>query len=76
VSDTEDHSSVIINKDAFHALLEQVIAGYYEELRLGNDRSFECLLEEKLTLSVELKVVITRALPSNSFKPRSLRGSA
>lgn len=35
VSDTEDHSGLIINKEAFHGLLEQTIADYYMELQ-GN----------------------------------------
>lgn len=37
VSDTEDRSSLIINKEAFHALLEQVITNYYQELRAGDN---------------------------------------
>lgn len=33
VSDTEDHSGLVINKDAFHGLLEKVIADYYRDLQ-------------------------------------------
>ena len=48
VSDTEDRSSLIINKAAFHDLLEKVIADYYEGLRSGNDQALRESFKRKM----------------------------
>ena len=48
VSDTADQASLVINKEAFHNLLEQAIEGYYARLRSGADLERRAAFRRKM----------------------------
>lgn len=48
VSDTEDHASLIINKEAFHSLLERVITEYYRALRSASNSQLREFFRRKM----------------------------
>lgn len=48
VTDTKDKASLIINKEAFHALLEKVIEGYCERLISGEDLQLRIAFKKKM----------------------------
>jgi hypothetical protein len=48
VSETADLASLVINKEAFHELLEQSIEGYYARLRSGDDQQLRAAFRRKM----------------------------
>jgi hypothetical protein len=48
VNETADQASLVINKEAFHELLEQTIKGYYARLRSGTDQQLRAAFRGKM----------------------------
>ncbi|HOX87937.1 MAG TPA: hypothetical protein PLY04_18310 [bacterium] len=48
VSDTEDQKSLVINKEAFHTLLERVVEEYYAQLKLPQNAELRAAFKRKM----------------------------